>query len=387
MAVYKAKYVLLPGGEVLKNGIVKTRNGVVTEISEKTNEQVDHDIDGWITPGFVNAHCHLELSHLENKVPQKTGLPNFIQSVQSSRQSTRDEIETAILDADRKMWESGISAVGDICNGTDSIACKNESPIAYHNFVEVFSFDPNRAHTALERAENVMQSFIENGLLQTSLTPHAPYSVSEKLFRLLLHHKGCYDAPLTIHNQETESENELYREGKGAMADQLKRFGLDLSHFRIRGTNSLPAYLVHFSKCSNTQLVHNTYSNDEDINWALGYSNQLYWCACPNANEYIEDRLPDYPLWIKKGLKVTLGTDSLASNHGLDMIDEMRTIQRAYPEIRTDQMLVWATKNGADFLRMNLGRLNVGTAPGIVAIYEVGENGALTDNSFSKRLE
>jgi cytosine/adenosine deaminase-related metal-dependent hydrolase len=387
MAVYRGKYVLLPDGDVLQNGIVKTRDGVVTEISGKANEQVDHDIDGWITPGFVNAHCHLELSHLEKKIPKKTGLPNFIQEVQNTRQSSQVEIENAILRADREMWDSGISAVGDICNGTDTIDCKIKSPIAYHNFVEVFSFDPNRAHTALERAENVMQSFIESGLTDTSLTPHAPYSVSEKLFRLLLHHQSCYNAPLTIHNQETESENQLYREGKGEVADQLMRFGLDLSHFRVRGMNSLPAYLVHFSKCSKTQLVHNTFSDEKDMDWANGYSSQLYWCACPNANEYIENRLPDYPLWIKKDLKITLGTDSLASNHKLDIVDEMRTIQKTFPEITVNQMLVWATENGADFLGMSTGRMKVGASPGIVAIYNISENGKLTDDSFSKRLE
>jgi len=387
MAVYRGKHVLLPGGEVLENGIIRTEGGTITAIEETVNAEVDHDVNGWIVPGFVNAHCHLELSHLKEKVAEKTGLPGFIQSVQSTREATADEIETAIIEADRQMWESGISAVGDICNGTDTILCKKESPITYHNFIEVFSFDPNRAHQAVERAEAVMQSFMDEKLTHTSITPHAPYSVSEKLFRLLLHHTGCYNAPMTIHNQETESENQLYRDGSGAMAEQLRRFGLDLSHFRVRGVNSLPAYLVHFSKCSKTQLVHNTFTSEEDIDWAQQYSTQLFWCACPNANLYIENRLPNYPLWIEKNLKITLGTDSLASNHSLNMLDEMRQIRNEYPKISTLEMLVWATENGADFLGLNIGRLRVGEAPGIVGIYEVDDNGDLTSQSYSKRLE
>ena len=387
MAVYRGKYVLLPDGEVLKNGIVHTQNGAVTAIGDDKGEAVDYEIDGWLSPGFVNAHCHLELSHLKNKIPEKTGLPGFIRAVQSTREDSTEEIKKAIQIADREMWESGITAVGDICNGSDSLFCKKESSIQYHNFIEVFSFDPNKAQSALQRAEEVMNSFLQNKLLRTSLTPHAPYSVSEKLFRLLLHHRGCYDVPMTIHNQETASENQLYIDGEGEMADQLRRFGLDLSHFRVRGVNSLPAYLVHFSKCSKTQLVHNTYSEESDIDWAEQYSTQLFWCACPNANLYIENRLPNYPLWIKKGLKITMGTDSLASNHTLNMVDEMRTIQQEYPEIPTERLLVWASENGADFLGMPLGRLQVGLSPGIVGIFHVDDNGNLTKDSYSKRFE
>jgi cytosine/adenosine deaminase-related metal-dependent hydrolase len=117
-------------------------------------------------------------------------------------------------------------------------------------------------------------------------------------------------------------------------------------------------------------LVHNTFTTKEDLLWiksnASNLISQIYFCTCPNANIYIENKLPNYALFITENCKVTIGTDSLASNWSLSVLDELKTISKHHPEIELNMLLTWATKNGAEFLEFNqLGTLEKGKKPGL----------------------
>jgi cytosine/adenosine deaminase-related metal-dependent hydrolase len=136
-------------------------------------------------------------------------------------------------------------------------------------------------------------------------------------------------------------------------------------------------------------LVHNTYSTLEDINWAHLYSSVIYWCFCPNANLYIEDRLPDFQTFINSSCRIIIGTDSLASNHSLSVLEELKTISRHAPYIKLDILLKWGTLSGADFFgwKQDLGSLEKGKRPGINLITDVNtETLALTETSTVKPL-
>ena len=110
-------------------------------------------------------------------------------------------------------------------------------------------------------------------------------------------------------------------------------------------------------------------------------------CLCPNANLYIEDRLPDIPLFMKHNSLIVFGTDSLASNYQLSILEEMKTIKKAFPYISTSEMLVWATSNGAKALAFedNLGDFTRGKKPGVV-LFENITDGEITRQSTSRRL-
>ena len=116
----------------------------------------------------------------------------------------------------------------------------------------------------------------------------------------------------------------------------------------------------------HTLLVHNTFSNKADIDFAKTQHQKLYWCLCPNANLYIENALPDVDLFKNEAVKITLGTDSLASNHQLSILAEMQTLQN-HKNISFEESLTWATLNGAEFLGIDkqYGSLSVGKKPGI----------------------
>ena len=122
-------------------------------------------------------------------------------------------------------------------------------------------------------------------------------------------------------------------------------------------------------------LVHNTVSQEADISFAGNYFHRLYWCLCPNANLFIEDKLPDIELFRKHGSCITLGTDSLASNSSLSILEEIKTIQFHFPAVPLCEMLMWATQNGAEALGFNhLGTFEKGKRPGVILIENIDNN-------------
>lgn len=352
--------------------LVLDESGAVLEIIDKAAVGSGiQELDGILCPGFVNTHCHLELSHLQGVIPEKTGLPAFLTTVMTQRGNGTADTDSLMAAAETGMWEEGISAVGDICNGATTLSIKRESRLYYHSFIECMGFVDAAAPKRFEQQMEVYGQFkaLNGPRHSCSLAPHAPYSVSATLFGLLAGLSG--NSPLTIHNQETPAEDELYRYKTGPFLQFYQQFGIDISGFIPPHTSSLQACLPYLAG-SPLILVHNTFSTEEDIRTAMQRTEPVYWCLCPQANLYIEDRLPDVMLLRRMGCTLTLGTDSLASNHQLSIWKEIQTIREHFPAIPLDEVLRWATFNGARALGISerYGSFSPGKRPGVVLIGE-----------------
>ncbi len=375
MRIYKADWVYPVSSSPIKNGIVITSDqGCILDVLH--DEQVEYaaalenaeKVDGVICPGFVNTHCHIELSYLHKHLQKHTGLTGFISELQKNRTSFSAEIiEFEIQKALQEMQQNGIVAVSDICNGNSTLSAKTKSSLYTHSFIDLFGFDPLKATTIFENGLELYTQFKQAGL-PTSITPHAPYSTSFKLMQLIVEHCKLNNQALSIHNQESEDENELYLSKKGKFAELLRHFGYDLSHWSFSATRSLPGYFEFIRSENPTLLVHNTYSSASDIQYVA--AKNVFFCCCPNANLYIENTLPDLTVLINEKVQLTLGTDSLASNHQLCIWEEIKTIHRQFPALSLHTVLNWATLNGARFMRIDekFGSLEKGKTPGIVAL-------------------
>jgi cytosine/adenosine deaminase-related metal-dependent hydrolase len=364
-----ASWVYPVSAAPLKNGVIAvsgdgTIQAVLTAAQAKLQgiQHIQH-YNGVIVPGFINTHCHLELSHLAGKIPMYTGLPGFVQKIMQQREAAEEEIMQAMVKADAEMYANGIVAVGDISNQVISKAVKLNSGIYYHTFVEAMGFSPERATEIIERAESTRLFFAP---LKATIVPHAPYSVSAALFDAINRVSGKAGECITIHNQETAEENIFFETKTGHFLKLYKFLGLDISFFVAGGKTSLQTYLPYLSPEPKVLMVHNTFTSREDIVFAGNIHQHLYWCLCPNANMYIEKRLPDTQLLRDAALKITLGTDSLASNHQLSMLAEMQTLQEQ-KAIPFTELLEWTTLNGAEFLGIDsrFGSLEKGKKPGI----------------------
>jgi cytosine/adenosine deaminase-related metal-dependent hydrolase len=368
MKSFRADYVFPIYADPIKNGIVTVDDqGKIIAVTDSNKPPSGHvqQVSGIICPGFINTHCHTELSHLKDKVKPKGGLVNFIKDIQSLRNADQQEVLDAIAKADQEMYDNGIVAVGDISNTNNSVAMKKQSKLYYHTFVETFGFLPEKATEVFEKALALLNEFKPGSC---SVTPHAPYSVSKELFKLIKKHSDNNDENLlSIHNQECEDENKFYRYKLGAFLELYEHFGMDISYFKPQARNSVQSIIPLLSNKQKVLLVHNTCTNLKDIYFIKRFDRKINWCFCPNANLYIEGRLPKIDLFVDQGFNITLGTDSLASNSKLCILSEMRAIQQKFPSISLPRLVEWGTRNGAEYLGIDdeKGTLEAGKTPGL----------------------
>ncbi len=389
MKIFKADYVYPVYADPIKNGTVTVDDfGKIISVFEPgaalpANVPVE-ELKGIICPGFINTHCHLELSHLKDKIGRQTGLVNFIKDVQKFRNASPGEVVDAAYHADAEMYENGIVAVGDISNSNTSIQVKKESKLYYHTFVETFGFLPERAKDVFDKALALAEEFKP---LSCSITPHAPYSVSKDLFKLIQRYCETGHNLISMHNQECEDENKFYRYKLGAFNELYEFFGMDISYFKPQARNSIQSVLPLLTSKQDILLVHNTCTNLKDIYFIKRFDRKIHFCFCPNANLYIENVLPKVELFIGQGYNMTLGTDSLASNSKLSILDEMYTLQKNFSSLSISQLLEWATINGAKYLGIDddKGTLEKGKTPGLNLITGI-DGSKITPEAKVRRL-
>ena len=360
------------------NVLIVSKDGVIKEIVATENAGDDvQKFDGILCPGFINCHCHLELSHMKGLIPEKTGLVEFVFKVVTERHHSEPEILNAIDNAENDMRNNGIVAIGDICNNSLTVTQKKKERLQYYNFIEASGWLPAVAETRFERAKNLFDQF---SMLNTqcSMVPHAPYSVSQNLWQEIQPY--FENRTVAIHNQETAFEDEFFLKGEGDLKRMYKMMKIDNTHHRPTERSSLQSYFGKLEKAKNAILVHNTFIKQQDIDFiklqthpgSYGDKLKTFFCLCVNANKYIEDALPPVKMLIENNCTIVLGTDSLASNWTLNILDEIRTIQKNYPLISLEEILKWATINGAKALELHheLGSFERGKTPGVLLVNE-----------------
>jgi cytosine/adenosine deaminase-related metal-dependent hydrolase len=322
---------------------------------------------------------------MKGSIPPRGGLSEFIVQIRTSRASSVEKTESASCSADEEMFRNGVSLCADICNTADTFCIKKESRIRYINLIEVFGIDPSKAEKRMSEAASVAEAAAWMGLPHF-IVPHSVYSVSLPLFRLLKSSTGA-NRVTSIHFMETAAETEFVSSHSGLMAESYRRTGLMPEKPEIANDHT-DAILSEVTSSGNLILVHNTFINKEVIT-DLKKRKNLYFCLCPNSNSYIENKLPPVDLLIREECEMVTGTDSLASNTKLGILDELITLQRNFPDINIEELIRWGTLNGARALgeEKNFGSLEPGKKPGLLLLQNVDlENMKLLEDSYVTRL-
>jgi cytosine/adenosine deaminase-related metal-dependent hydrolase len=357
--------IVFDGYEFHSNYFIQVDNtGRIRQIKREKPNYTIKKLDGLLMPGMVNAHCHLELSYTKGLIPEKTGLSKFLQKVNEILPKKTDEqvVQDAIIMADAEMQKNGIMAVGDICNTAKTLSAKIGSKIHYHNFVECIAIQEADVQNRFAAYQKVYEELQEE--LETTYSLHTPYTCHADLYKLVDQHSDF----ISIHNQESEAENQLFERKKGSFDNFYEHFKLDKNEIVKESTNysSFENSQRLLSNNSKKLFVHNTYTRTQDLELADTTS---WFCFCPKANLYIENQLPNIPIFKDCYDKIVLGTDSLASNDSLNILSEVKTIQDHFPEIPLKNILQWATSNGAKLfgLERELGSFD-SSYPGFVNV-------------------
>jgi cytosine/adenosine deaminase-related metal-dependent hydrolase len=390
MKHFSAQYVYTNSSAPLKRPVITTTDdGIIISIEDTGGNLVEkHSVEfynGIIVPGFVNCHCHLELSHMYGEIEEGKGLGGFIAEVRKKRDAETETINKAILQSDNVMFKGGVVLCADVCNTSLTFKLKAKSQIRYISLLEVFGIDSTRAEKRIDEILRVAAE-AEKRRLPFSIVPHSVYSVSEQLFNLIKK-LATKNKISSIHFLESDSERIFLDSHSGPIMDSYKSSGISTSDISTV-KNHTEAVLRRMTLSGSLLLIHNTFINRKEIR-ILNSRKNLYWCICPVSNLYIEKRLPPVELLTQEGCEIVIGTDSKGSNESLSILNEMRTIQNNFPSIPIEMIIKWATINGAHALGEDswAGSIEAGKKPGLVLIenYDFG-NHRLLETSKAKRL-
>jgi len=327
--------------------------------------------NGVLIPGMSDCHCHIEYSYVKGMIARGGGLPEFIRSIIDIKRTCplSDEQKCApALVWSRKMEQEGVIAVGDHNNNDYVYPVKRESGIFWRTFVELFDVDGQSADETflqgLARAERHRSLGIP-----ASVIPHACYTMDDRLMAL------------------TGGEATAYC---GARAG-----GIVSIHYKesveLGGPDERARVLASLSpERDGILLVHCIYADEDDIDCMVDkFGGKLTVVPCPRSNIYIEGRLPDLDMLRSKGVRIALGTDGLSSNEVLSVVEEMKCVQQNMPHIPLEEVIGWATANGARALGIDswAGSLEVGKHPGIALLENIDMHAMrLTDESTGRIL-
>ncbi len=374
MRTFSAQYIITNSGPPLKRALINTHdNGTIISIENTDGELKEkHSVEyhnGIIIPGFVNCHCHLELSHMKSSIEEGSGLGDFILQVRNTRENNSDNILKSAYIADSDMYNEGVDLCADICNTPVTFEIRAKSRIKYINLLEVFGIDPDKAEKRINELDNLADAANDMGL-NYSMVPHSAYSTSLKLFNLLLA-KTKDNKVTSIHFMETPGEKIFIENHSGPLMTSYKLSGL-LPERLDNVTNHTDLVMNHITRSGNLILVHNTFADQNTIRMMMKRQN-LFWCLCPNSNIFIENQVPPLDTLMEEGCDIVIGTDSLASNKKLSILDELKTLQFNFPEISVEDLVKWSTINGAKALGVesDFGKIEAGKKPGLLLLQNV----------------
>ena len=389
-----ANYIFPITTDPIRNGYVDfADDGTVTGLGQMSGETGSTEFyNGILVPGFTNAHCHIELSHLEGKFREATGMSGFIDQINALRESApAEERQKAMRRQFEKLYVEGVSAMADISNCDESFAMKSEGPMYTRTFVEVFGSEPEDAPAVIADARKLVEKAAAAGL-DAAITPHSPYTMSPDLLRMASA-EGLNAGFISYHNQESQEEDDMIGFHRGPLYENYVN-----RHLSVAPATGKPAVFHFLDQLRKVHpapfdehilLIHNTVAREDSIRAAESVLHNCTWVTCPLSNIFIHRVMADLPLLMSMGVRIAVGTDSLSSNHVLSMVEEFKCIHSHYPQIPLQTILTWACLNGAAALGKDsvLGSFEPGKRPGAVLIDAVDFGSMqLTPESTSRRL-
>ena len=355
--------------EPVENGQLVVENGIIRDIFYDTSKPIEGELidlsDCLVLPGFVNAHCHLSLSILKQRITRHNSFTDWVKSMTEENKVVSFKNRVLAIHAQAKvMARSGVTALVDFLPQGDFIAEYASLPFRQTLLLEVLGFLPSSVDPIMKYLESTLNHELDdNGLISYGLAPHAPYSVSPKLFEGVKRLSEKYDCPISCHVAEFPEELQFLQDGSGGMKDFLIELGV-YDDCWVPPAKSPAQYLDSLGVLDSLVAVHlNLVGNDLD----LLKSKKVKSVFCPQSTRWFgrEKYMPVRDL-LDLGMVVGLGTDSLASNESLNFLDEIRAAEAMLADVSQEEILFMATRGGAETVGMDCGLIEIGRPADLV---------------------
>jgi cytosine/adenosine deaminase-related metal-dependent hydrolase len=367
---YHARWVLPITQPPIENATVAESDGVITYVGPRSDAPGGEDYDlgeAILLPGLVNTHTHLELTAMRGFLEDC----QFAPWVDRLRQSRNEIMDTeALLDSARfgiiEGLEAGITTYADTCSSGVVMQAMRDAGVRGVMYQEVFGPDPSQAEIAMRDLEARVEALLreETDLVTLGVSPHAPYTVSDPLYDAAARFANSHGLPLAMHIAESQPEFELVTRGTGDFAERWKRRSIPVAP---RARSPIRLLEDRGALERGPLLIHCVRVDADDI--AIMARRRCSVAHCPASNaKFGHGIAPLLPL-MEAGIKVGIGSDSVASNNRMDILDEARlsvlihrAATRRHDAFGAHDALQLATIGGARALGLDgrIGSLEVG---------------------------
>jgi cytosine/adenosine deaminase-related metal-dependent hydrolase len=335
-----ARWVFPVSGLPLERGTVSIRSDRLVAVEPHGQRPPDHDLgNAALLPGLVNAHTHLDLTGLRGRVPPSADFTGWLRAVVRHRRSrSPEQVQADIRDGLAESLRYGTTLLGDIAAGGATWTVLANAPLRAVVFHEVLGLPKERAKRAWVDLLACLQQHTATPTCRPGISPHAAYSVHRSILRAAARTK----LPMTIHLAETAAELELLEYHRGPFVPFLTELGVwepsglvnTLGELQRRTRSAGPVLFAHGNYLSPTSVI--------PANGSVVY--------CPRTHAAFGHPPHPFQQLLARGVRVALGTDSLASNPDLDVLAEARFLHHRYPAVPGSVVLRLATLSGAEAL-------------------------------------
>ncbi len=348
----KGKYLYSPQCGLLENFLVTFDEGVIKSVSSSNSagDSVDYDIGNSILlPGFINSHCHLELTGFRNLLNRNSSFSRWVEDIIRLKLKTPQEdfeqfVETGIVEG----IKGGCTFFADISGSFTSASALERTGARGMVFYEAIGYgkkDSARVFGQLKETIKIHKERNYRNILP-AISPHAVYSVSKEIFKKCSDFSVTEKLPVQIHCAETKEECDFLQFGEGPFFSLLSFFGQIDENWQAEGKSPVEFLKELGLLKENNTLVHLNFYSAKDLD--IVADSGISVVVCPLSNNYwfgretspVED-------CFYKGINLAVGTDSCASNDAINMFDELRHLRKIYPSLSSEDLIASATVKGA----------------------------------------
>ena len=378
---YHARWVLPITQPPIENGTVVENDGLITYVGPRSGAPAGPDYElgeAILLPGLVNTHTHLELTAMRGLL-EDCRFTVWIDKLRKSRNEVMNQ--ESLLDSARfgivEGLEAGITTYADTCSSGVAMQAMREAGVRGVMYHEVFGPDPADAESAMRDLEERIEALrlAQTDLVSLGVSPHAPYTVSDPLYDAAARFANAQDLPLAMHIAESQAEVDLVTSGTGDFAESWKRRGIGVAP---RARSPIALLEERGALDRGPLLIHCVRVEEDDMEIMARHSCSVAHCPASNA-KFGHGIAPLLPM-VAAGIRVGIGSDSVASNNRMDILDEARlsvlihrAATRRHDAFGAHEALQLATIGGARALGIDarVGSLEVGKDADLAA-FSVG---------------